>query len=171
MQRYQTIDYILVADVLFDPEQKRIKTVRTAYLEILAKGIGQTLRAWEGTENYVSELDTPGRYDVTEGEVIITEELREVVEKNEQTPQSTLVQSLLLEDQFCVTQEGVKELEQVDKKLLVEGPALPWLGLVLGSQHLVEELPLRDEFQPGVSKARQVTWLEVVVHRAEIEFT
>ena len=101
-----------------------------------------TLLGVVSTEDDVPELETPGRDDVTEGEVVITEKLREVVEEDQQAPEGPLVQGLVLYDQLRVPQEGVQELEQVDQQLLVERPALPRLGLVLRGQHLVQELSL-----------------------------
>ena len=106
-------------------------------LEILAERIRETLGARESAEDDVSELHTARGNDVTEGEVIITEELWEVVEQHQQTPQRSFVQCLLFEDQFRVPQEGVEELEEINEKLLVKRPALSRLGFVLRGQHFV----------------------------------
>ena len=106
-------------------------------LEILAERIRETLGAGESAEDDVSELHTARGNDVTEGEVIITEELWEVVEQHQQTPQRSFVQCLLFEDQFRVSQERVEELEEINEKLLVKRPALSRLGFVLRGQHFV----------------------------------
>ena len=91
--------------------------------------------------------------------MIVTQELREVMQQDQQTPQCSLVQSFLLENQFSVPEEGIEELEQVDKELLVEWPALSRLSFVLRRQHLVEELSLGDELQPGVCETGQIARL------------
>jgi len=51
------------------------------YLEVWREGVGEPHVARECTEDEVPHLDAVGRNHVTEGEVVVTEELREVVEQ------------------------------------------------------------------------------------------
>ena len=52
-------------------------------LEVRCEGVGQPHVAREGTEDEVPHLDAVGEDDVAEGEVIVTEELREVMEQHQ----------------------------------------------------------------------------------------
>lgn len=51
------------------------------YLEVWCEGVGEPHVAREGTEDEVPHLDAVGRDHVAEGEVVVTEELREVMEQ------------------------------------------------------------------------------------------
>lgn len=53
----------------------------SVYLEVWCEGVGEPHVAGEGTEDEVPHLDAVGRDHVAEGEVVVTEELREVVEQ------------------------------------------------------------------------------------------
>ena len=59
-------------------------------LEVGCEGIWQSHVAREGTENEVPHLDTVGRDDITEREVIVTEKLGEVMEEDQQHSQGAL---------------------------------------------------------------------------------
>ena len=61
-----------------------------SHLEVRCEGVGQAHVAGEGTEYEVAHLDAVGRDDVAEGEVVLTEELGEVVQQNQQHPQRAL---------------------------------------------------------------------------------
>lgn len=69
-------------------------------------------------------LDAVGRDDVTEGVVVVAEELGEVVQQDEQHAQRPLVQQLRRLRQLSVAYERRQELEQVDEQLRVHAPAL-----------------------------------------------
>ena len=60
------------------------------HLEVRCEGVRQAHVAGEGTEYEVAHLNAVGRDDVAEGEVVLTEELGEVVQQNQQHPQRAL---------------------------------------------------------------------------------
>ena len=62
----------------------------SVYLQIGCKGVRKPHVAWKGTEDKVTELDAVGRDNVTEAIMVITQELWEVVEQNQEHPQCAL---------------------------------------------------------------------------------
>lgn len=52
----------------------------STYFEVGRERVGEPHVAWEGTEDEVPQLDAVGGDDVTEAVVVVTQELREVVQ-------------------------------------------------------------------------------------------
>lgn len=63
---------------------------RCVYLEVGCEGVREPHVAWEGTEDEVAELDAVGRDDVTEAVVVVTQELWEVVQEDQENSQRAL---------------------------------------------------------------------------------
>ena len=63
------------------------------YLQVGSEGVWEPHVPGEGREDEVPHLDTVGWDDVTEAVVVVTEELGEVVEQDEEDPESPAVQS------------------------------------------------------------------------------
>jgi len=51
-------------------------------LEVWREGVWKPHVSWKGTQDKVSHLDAVRRNDVTEAEVVVTQEFWEVVEEN-----------------------------------------------------------------------------------------
>jgi hypothetical protein len=62
------------------------------HLEIRGERVRQAHVAWEGREDQVPHLDARRGDDITETEVVFTEELGEVMEEDEEDPEGALVQ-------------------------------------------------------------------------------
>jgi len=60
------------------------------YLEVGGEGVGQPHVARECAQDQIAQLNTIGRYDVTEAIVIVTKEFGEVVEEDKQQAQRSL---------------------------------------------------------------------------------
>ncbi len=59
-------------------------------LQAKGEGVGQAHGAREGRQQQVAHLDAAGRHAVAEPEVILAEQLREVVQQDQQHPQRAL---------------------------------------------------------------------------------
>ena len=66
--------------------------VHVVYPEVGCEGVGQSHVAGEGTEYEIPHLDAVWGNHVAERVVIVTQELWEVVQQNQQHPQRTLQQ-------------------------------------------------------------------------------
>lgn len=66
------------------------------YLEIGCERVREPHVAWKGTEDEVAELDAVGWDNVTEAIVVVTQELWEVMQQDQQHPQCTLKQRSVL---------------------------------------------------------------------------
>ena len=64
----------------------------STHLEVGCEGVGQAHAAREGGENEIPHLDTVGRNNVAEPVVVVTQELREIVQQDQQHTQRTPVQ-------------------------------------------------------------------------------
>lgn len=60
------------------------------YLQVGGEGVREPHVAWEGTEDEVAELDAVGWDDVTEAVMVITQELWEVVQQDQEDSQCAL---------------------------------------------------------------------------------
>ncbi len=60
------------------------------HLEVRSERVWQPHVAWEGRENQVPHLDTVGRDDIAEGEVVVTQEFWEVMQQHQQNTESAL---------------------------------------------------------------------------------
>lgn len=63
-----------------------------AYLQVGREGVGQPHVSWEGTEDEIPQLDAVWWNHVTEAVVVVTQELWEVVQQDQQHPQRALKQ-------------------------------------------------------------------------------
>ena len=138
-------------------------------LEVWSEGVREPHVAGESRENEVPHLDAVGRNDVTEAVVVVTEELREVVQQDQKDPQRTAVQPAVHTSvvgvtntagspvngfgQLRIPQEGREELEQGCEQLSVHRPPLL---LRREGQDPSNEDTMGHDFQPGVSKTRSL---------------
>ena len=76
------------------------------------------------TEDNVAELDATRGNDVTEGEIVLAEEFREVVEEDEEETESAPVQVTPSGLEVGSFEEGSKELDQRQQELVKGGPSL-----------------------------------------------
>ena len=67
----------------------------STHLEVGCEGVGQAHAAREGGENEIPHLDTVGRNNVAEPVVVVTQELREIVQQDQQHTQPTQTKRVL----------------------------------------------------------------------------
>eukprot|EP00967_Tisochrysis_lutea_P098332 scaffold145112_cov30-Tisochrysis_lutea.AAC.7 len=99
--------------------------------------VGQHHVAWEGGEDQVAHLDARVRNGITECEVIVTQELREIVQENQEDPEGAAVQV-------------VDGWRQARRRESGTGPPL----LALGEEQLGHERAVGDELEPAKGEAR-----------------
>ena len=64
------------------------------YLEIGCERVRKPHVAWKGTEDEVAELDTVGWDNITEAVMVVTQELWEVMQEDQEHPQCALEQPI-----------------------------------------------------------------------------
>ena len=62
-----------------------------SHLKVGREGVRKPHVTWKGTEDEIAELDAIGWDDVTEAVVVVTQELWEVVQQNQQDAQRALM--------------------------------------------------------------------------------
>mmetsp|Transcript_29531 Transcript_29531/g.65382 ORF Transcript_29531/g.65382 Transcript_29531/m.65382 type:complete len:496 (-) Transcript_29531:1158-2645(-) len=132
-------------------------------LKVGGEGVGQPHVAWESRQDEVAHLDAGCGDGIAQRDVVLTQELGEVVQQNQQQPQSALVQLAHAVRQVRQAQVGLQELEQGDQKHLIQGPALG-LGR---HQQLGHKLAVGHQLQPGKCKARHADGLHAVQSQAD----
>lgn len=93
-------------------------------LEVGGEGVWEPHVARECREDEVAHLNARGRDGVAEGEVILAQELREVVQKDEEDPESPSVQKPDRINQLSVAQVGLQKPQEGCKKPLEVGSPL-----------------------------------------------
>lgn len=78
----------------------------------------------ESTEDDVSELDATRRDRVAEREVVLTEEVREIVEDDQEQAKDSTVEVSFGLPEVSVFQEGLKELEEGEQEFVEGSPTL-----------------------------------------------
>ena len=63
---------------------------QTVDLQVGSEGVREPHVAWKCTQDEVAHLNAVGRDDVTEGVVVVTQELREVMQQHQQDSQCAL---------------------------------------------------------------------------------
>lgn len=70
------------------------------YLEIGCERVREPHVAWEGTEDEVAELDAVGWDNVAEAVMVVTQELREVMQQDQEHSQCALKQTITITISF-----------------------------------------------------------------------
>lgn len=75
---------------LWDKSGALVDLWQEVHLEVGGEGVRQAHVAGEGRQDEVAHLDAAGRDDIAQLEVVLTQELREVMQQHQQHPQSAL---------------------------------------------------------------------------------
>lgn len=89
------------------------------YLQIWREGVWESHVPRESTKDKIPHLNTVGRNDVTETEVVITQELWEVMKQDQQHAQCTLKIKIQRTSTICYLKQTVPEINQHYKKLIL----------------------------------------------------
>lgn len=66
-----------------------------AYLQVGCERVREPHVAWKGTEDEVAELDAVGWDHITEAVMVVTQELREVMQQDQEHSQCALKQPIM----------------------------------------------------------------------------
>lgn len=86
--------------------------------------VGKSESGGEGTQDYIAKLDAGGRNNVAKGEVIFAQEFREVVQENQDKPESTAIKVRSCWLNVLILEEWVQKLEQGNQQLVERRPSL-----------------------------------------------
>mmetsp|Transcript_67949 Transcript_67949/g.221180 ORF Transcript_67949/g.221180 Transcript_67949/m.221180 type:complete len:462 (-) Transcript_67949:3433-4818(-) len=120
----------------------------------------------EGRQDQVTDLHARDRHDVTKREVVVAQELREVMQQDQQGPHCPLVQQSGALVELHTPQVGLQEVQQLHQQSLEHQPT----ALVLDHEQLWHEHAVADEFQPSereVRHAQRVARVERVAERRQ----
>mmetsp|Transcript_8574 Transcript_8574/g.22973 ORF Transcript_8574/g.22973 Transcript_8574/m.22973 type:complete len:294 (-) Transcript_8574:5821-6702(-) len=94
------------------------------HLEVGRERVRQAHIAWEGRQDEVAHLHAGGRDVVAQGEVVLTQELREVVQQDQQQAQRACVHGAHGGAEVGHAQVGLHEAQQRQQQALIQRPAL-----------------------------------------------
>lgn len=80
------------------------------YLEIGCEGVREPHVAWKGTEDEVAELDAVGWDNITEAVVVVTQELWEVMQQDQQHTQCALKQIIWVQRRVVLSRCSMRNM-------------------------------------------------------------
>mmetsp|Transcript_65769 Transcript_65769/g.143570 ORF Transcript_65769/g.143570 Transcript_65769/m.143570 type:complete len:807 (-) Transcript_65769:493-2913(-) len=120
------------------------------HLEVRGEGVRGPDVAREGRQDEVAHLDAARGDDVAQGEVVLAQELREVVQEHEEDTERAAVQHGHGLGELGVAQVLLQKAEQVNQQPMEGRPAL----CVLRVEKLGHEEAVRDKLEPRKGEAR-----------------